>query len=101
MRATRSAGTLLIQGPNAKLGAGAVLGTDGQRPKPSRPGTALQLSGLTKYEFGHACGDHGLEYAGTIVTRVASQARKLGVRPGWKIHVIDGHTVSSDEDGRQ
>jgi len=88
---TRSAGSLMVQGPNIKAGATA----DGTR---SSTKGMVNLGPLTKKEFGHACGDHGLEYSGTIVSRVASQAKKLGVRPGWKIHEIDGHSVSSDED---
>jgi hypothetical protein len=55
-------------------------------------------SGLSKFVFGHARGAIGLEFEGLIVGRVAGQARKLGVRPGWKIHTVDGHNVHSDEE---
>jgi hypothetical protein len=53
---------------------------------------------MTKLEFGHANGDHGLHFEGTVVKRVDSQAKKIGVKPGWKIYVVDGHVCNSDED---
>jgi len=61
-------------------------------PSKSQGGLA-GLPSLTRLEFGHACGDHGLYWDGTLVVKVAAQALKLGVRPGWKIHMIDGHVV--------
>jgi len=65
-----------------------------RRPQPKE----RSLSGLTKLEFGHACGEHGIRWEGTIVCSVSGQARKLGVRPGWKIHMIDGHVVQDEDD---
>jgi len=53
---------------------------------------------LTRLEFGHACGDHGLYWDGNLVVKVSAQALKLGVRPGWKIHMIDGHAVHDGND---
>jgi len=66
---------------------------------PSRSISVLTgLPSLTRLEFGHACGDHGLYWDGTLVVKVAAQALKLGVRPGWKIHMIDGHVVNDGND---
>jgi len=58
----------------------------------------LQLSKLTKVEFRNAGGNYGLHYDGQIVVSVQDQARRLGVKPGWKIEVVDGKEVGSSEE---
>lgn len=55
-------------------------------------------SNMTKVEFGHATGEHGLEWMDMIVTRVTGQARRKGVRVGWKIYQVDGKSVQSDDE---
>jgi len=54
--------------------------------------------GFTKLEFGHALGDIGLQWEDTIVTHVGGQAKQKGVRPGWKIYMVDGCPVSNSEE---
>lgn len=105
MRPSRSAAELIVggsisrpssgQGPDKKLRPLSALGSShGSKSQAFLPG----LPSLTRLEFGHANGDHGLYWDGTLVVKVAAQALKLGVRPGWKIHMIDGHVVHDGND---
>jgi len=108
MRPSRSAAELLVGSASAGslLGrptstgrppsAGSGRGVDARRPYRSK--TAFQLKGLTKHEFGHALGDIGLRWEDTIVTSVDGQAKLKGIRPGWKIYMVDGQAVNSSED---
>jgi len=53
---------------------------------------------LTKLEFRNAGGNYGLHYDGQIVVSVSDQARRLGVKPGWKIEMVDDTVVKSSDD---
>jgi hypothetical protein len=55
----------------------------------------VSLSSMTKVEFGHATGEHGLEWEDCYVTKVTGQARRKGVMVGWKIYMVDGKPVKS------
>jgi hypothetical protein len=57
-----------------------------------------QLKCMTKVEFIHSGGDFGLHYDGNIVVKVEDQAKRLGVKPGWKVAMIDGQVVKSGGD---
>jgi len=107
MRPSRSAAELIVGGNISRPSSGN--GHLEKRVRPlsagfsathskSQSGHAGGLPSLTRLEFGHACGDHGLYWDGTLVVKVAAQAMKLGVRPGWKIHMIDGHAVHDGND---
>lgn len=65
---------------------------------PRQPFEWNQLSQLRKLEFRNAGGDYGIRYDGQIVVGVSDQARKLGVKPGWKIEMVDGKVVSSSHE---
>lgn len=41
---------------------------------------------------------HGLIFEGTRVVQATNQARKLGVRPGWRVLMVDGSSVRSSEE---
>jgi len=49
-------------------------------------------------EFRNAGGNYGLTYDGQIVTSVQEQARRLGVKPGWKIEMVDDKVVKSSDE---
>jgi len=70
------------------------------RPKlsSSRVRTSSRPPAMRRLEFRHTGGSHGLQYDGTVVLRVSDQAKELGVRPGWKIYMIDDHIVSGSEE---
>jgi len=44
------------------------------------------------------CAEHGLQWDGTLVTQVSHEARRLGVKPGWKIQSIDNQPVNNGND---
>jgi len=55
---------------------------------------------MTKIEFKNTRGGgdgpiYGLRYDGQIVVSVEEQARRLGVKPGWKIEMVDDKVVTS------
>jgi len=107
MRATRSAADLLVGSNSGRPGSASSGGFQKTTPRSTNPlclrksghtQTSFDINAMTRFEFGHACGEHGLEFEGTIVKRVDSQAKKMGVRPGWKIYVVDNHVCRSDDD---
>jgi len=65
---------------------------------PRRAFTWNQLSKFTKVEFRNADGNYGLHYDGQIVVSVGDQARRLGVKPGWKIEMVDNVVVNSSRE---
>mmetsp|Transcript_117849 Transcript_117849/g.334137 ORF Transcript_117849/g.334137 Transcript_117849/m.334137 type:complete len:645 (-) Transcript_117849:84-2018(-) len=101
MRASRSAGQLIVGGTlTERPGSAGYNATSSlTRLEQAKSPYQLGLKSLRKFEFGHAApGGHGLSWEDTIVTSAQGQARKLGVIPGWKIHMVDGHQVGSSED---
>mmetsp|Transcript_49928 Transcript_49928/g.107446 ORF Transcript_49928/g.107446 Transcript_49928/m.107446 type:complete len:670 (-) Transcript_49928:143-2152(-) len=73
-------------------------GTQYEITRNSKSHTAFTLQGLVKHEFGHALGEHGLVWEDTIVMEVKGQALRKGVKPGWKIYMIDNQIMKSSED---
>jgi len=59
--------------------------------------TAKDSLSLAHVEFCN-CAEHGLQWDGTLVTRVSDEAQRLGVKPGWKIQSIDNQPVSNGND---
>jgi len=114
MRPSRSAAELIVGSSRPLLGAprppsagrlqAPVTGKAEKRfidisslRSPRRNFTYDPLVGLTKFEFGMGT-EHGLHWDGTVVIRVTDQAQKYGVKPGWKIHMVDSHVVRSGEE---
>jgi hypothetical protein len=103
MRATRSAAELLVgssSAPNLHRppSAGSNGGRGGAPIRRTSKTHSAFTTGLKKEEFGHALGELGLDWEDTIVTSVRGQALKKGIRPGWKIHMIDGVRVDTSEE---
>lgn len=116
MRATRSAAELLVGAGSqpgltrqktgqtrAQLAAEHRMVTMAKMEEMCRSGSRSKLlldshvllSDMTKVEFGHATGEHGLEWEDCYVTKVSGQARRKGVMVGWKIYMVDGKPVKS------
>jgi len=108
MRPSQSAAALIIGGtgsrPSSRGGAHerpASAGRTGSKTtlrSPRRAFSWTQLSRLTKLEFRNAGGNYGLHYDGQIVVSVQDQARSLGVKPGWKIEMVDNQVVNSSDE---
>jgi len=76
-----------------KLGA---LTARGRVPEPKAE-SLTPLPGLVKIYFEDPK-KHGLRWQGNLVVAVSQLAGKLGVRAGWRIHMIDGKSVANSED---
>lgn len=111
MRPSQSAAALIIGGTGnssrpSSGGLSRPASAGGQRSKstsnllrsPRKPFAWDQLARLTKVEFKPAAGNFGLNYDGQIVVAVQDQARRGGVKPGWKIEMVDNQVVSSGDD---
>lgn len=111
MRPSQSAAALIIGGTGSRpssrggreerpssAGRSRSLANLASLRSPRKPFTWNQLSNLTKIEFRNAGGNYGLIYDGQIVVSVQEQARRLGVKPGWKIEMIDDKVVKSGND---
>jgi len=103
MRPSQSAGQLIIgSGPSGlgmvrPSGLGKRYGFATEPRRGCRSQSMYSPANLKKLELRHGSG-HGIQWEGTIVTKVTDQALQLGVQPGWKIHTIDEHPVSTAED---
>mmetsp|Transcript_103846 Transcript_103846/g.206411 ORF Transcript_103846/g.206411 Transcript_103846/m.206411 type:complete len:641 (+) Transcript_103846:90-2012(+) len=90
MRPSHAAAELIIPGAGGRPFSGsAALAAPCRTPR---------RDSHKQVEFGHAAGDHGLHWEGTLVVGASGQAQKLGVKPGWKIHKIDGRAVYDGND---
>lgn len=107
MRASRSAGQLIVSGtlvdggPRLDSANSNTFSKGGLARWPnniSHTRSQLQFRSSKQVEFGHGLGDHGMKWQNCIVTSVKGQAEKVGVLPGWKIHMVDGNPCKTDEE---
>jgi hypothetical protein len=113
MRPSHSAAALIIGGtgngsrPSSRTGQRDSTGLERVRSAgdlrpvgrtPRKPFDWFEVSKMTKIEFRHAGGNYGLFFDGQIVVSVQDQAKKLGVKPGWKVEMIDNCAVNSSQD---